>query len=604
MSVTPTQPNTQTPPAATPRTAVIYLRVSSKGQLTGHSEDGSSIEAQREACRRYAASLGARIVAEYVEPGRTATNIRREALQRLLSELPEVRPDYVIFYDLSRVAREEADAFYLLAQIRNNGSRLMSTREPVDDSPQGLLLFAIMAGVNAFRSRDDGVKVKAGMERKHADGGTIGPAKIGYLNARETVGGREVATIEVDPERVHLVRLAFDLFATSDYTLTTVTELLAEAGLRSRETPKRSSQPLNRSSIYRMLKNDYYVGIVTRNGVKVEGRHEPIIDRATFERVQNVLEAHAASGDRSSKHHHYLKGSIFCGRCGARFSFGRHRSKSGRHYEYFCCLSRIRPGKECETPHLSVATVEHAVERIYDHFALSEDAQQALRKALDEYVEGKAKIARRESERHDRKLRELTAEQQKLVQLYYRDAVSEDVLRAEQQRIEHERAEAERWKEAAAQEVEDVREALDEALVLLDSGRFVYRLVSPGARRIINQAIYKRLLLEDDGAVEVELAPLYAKLVPLARTLAQEAQECPENGRSRRNQNTTPVFSGPCSNFEKLAERGGFEPPNEVTPVTRFPVAPVQPLRHLSRLALTARRVQGRSHRQRLTSDE
>jgi hypothetical protein len=32
----------------------------------------------------------------------------------------------------------------------------------VDDSPQGLLLFAIMAGVNAFRSRDDGVKVKMG----------------------------------------------------------------------------------------------------------------------------------------------------------------------------------------------------------------------------------------------------------------------------------------------------------------------------------------------------------------------------------------------------------------------------------------------------------
>ena len=33
---------------------------------------------------------------------------------------------------------------------------------------------------------------------------------------------------------------------------------------------------------------------------------------------------------------------------------------------------------------------------------------------------------------------------------------------------------------------------------------------------------------------------------------------------------------------EACTERGGFEPPNEVSPVTRFPVAPVQPLRHLS----------------------
>jgi hypothetical protein len=31
-----------------------------------------------------------------------------------------------------------------------------------------------------------------------------------------------------------------------------------------------------------------------------------------------------------------------------------------------------------------------------------------------------------------------------------------------------------------------------------------------------------------------------------------------------------------------MAEREGFEPSNEVSPVTRFPVAPVQPLRHLS----------------------
>ena len=37
-----------------------------------------------------------------------------------------------------------------------------------------------------------------------------------------------------------------------------------------------------------------------------------------------------------------------------------------------------------------------------------------------------------------------------------------------------------------------------------------------------------------------------------------------------------------CSIFLKLAEREGFEPSNEVSPVTRFPVAPVQPLRHLS----------------------
>jgi site-specific DNA recombinase len=553
LPTTQTKPDIETSTLAS-KTAVIYLRVSSKGQLTGHSAEGYSIEAQREACERYAASLNARIAAEYVEPGRSATTIRREALQRLLSELPQVRPDYVIFYDLSRVAREEADAFALLAQIRGNGSRLLSTREPVDDSPQGLLLFAIMAGVNAFRSRDDAVKIKAGLARKHADGGSMGPAKIGYRNARETVNGREVATVDVDLDRSPLVRLGFDLFATGDHTITTLTELLEDVGLRTRGTPKRPSRPVPRSSVHRMLRDDFYTGIVTLKGVKVEGRHARLVDRATFDRVQEILDGHAASGDRSSKHHHYLKGSIFCGRCEARYTYERPRSKSGRYYEYFCCVSRIRPDRDCTMPRLSVATVEEAVERFYDMVTLTRAEQAAVRRALREYVESKADVARQEGERHRRRLHELTAEQQKLVQLYYRKAVSEEVLRAEQERIERERSEAERWSTAAEREVEDVMEALEDALTLVGSGRLLYREASPHLRRLINQAIYERLLLEDADEAEAELTPLYAEILPLARRLAQEARTRPSGRRPHREKNTTPVSSGPCSNIDKMAD--------------------------------------------------
>lgn len=582
MAVAVSQSNIQDRALGTQQTAVIYLRVSSKGQLTGHSDEGYSIEAQREACERYAASLGARIVREYIEPGRTATNTKREALQRLLAELPDVRPDYVIFYDLSRVAREEADAFALLAQIKGNGSRLMSTREPVDDSPQGLLLFAIMAGVNAFRSRDDAVKIRAGLERKHADGGSMGPARIGYRNARENVNGREVATVDADLERSPLVRLGFDAFATGYHTVTTLTDLLEAIGLRTRATPKRPSGPVSRSSVHRMLRDDYYTGIVTLKGVKVRGRHPRLVDQATFDRVQVILDGHAASGDRSFKHTHYLKGSIFCGRCEARYTYDRPRSKSGRYYEYFCCLSRIRPGCSCTTPRLSVAAVEATIEQFYDTVVLTEIEQDTIRAALRDYVEGKAEIAKQEGARHRRRLHELTTEQQKLVQLYYRDAVSEEVLRAEQERIARERAEAERWSTAADREVEDVMEALEDALTLVGSGRLLYRQAPPPLRRFINQALYLRLLLEDADEADAELTPLYAEILPLARRLAQEARNRPSRGRSGHKRNTTPVSSGSCSNFDKMAERGGFEPPNEVTPVTRFPVAPVQPLRHLS----------------------
>jgi hypothetical protein len=78
-------------------------------------------------------------------------------------------------------------------------------------------------------------------------------------------------------------------------------------------------------------------------------------------------------------------------------------------------------------------------------------------------------------------VRELTAQQQKLVQLYYNGGVSEGVLKAEQQRIAAETAQAERWVEAARAETQDVMDALDDALLLLDETVIYERLPTAAA---------------------------------------------------------------------------------------------------------------------------
>src|ERR1700684_3490394 len=180
-------------------------------------------------------------------------------------------------------ARDEFDPFWLLREIKNNGAKLESTMERIDDSDDGMLLYTLLTGINAHRSRRDGKKVKMGLERKLAEGGTIGPAPIGYLKARRRINGREVRVVELDAERAPLVRLAFDAFATGEYSLTGVTDLLEASGLKTRETATRPSKALTRSGVYRILRDRYYVGMVKRNGVVREGLHSALIDEATFE---------------------------------------------------------------------------------------------------------------------------------------------------------------------------------------------------------------------------------------------------------------------------------------------------------------------------------
>jgi site-specific DNA recombinase len=536
------KPHTQ-PAAETDKTAVLYLRVSSSGQVNkAHDPLGYSIPGQRQACERYAASLGARVVREYTEPGRTGTNTQRKALQALLGDLPALQPTYVVFYDLSRVARDEPDAFWLLGEINRCGSQLVSTREPVDNSPQGLLLFAIMAGVNAFRSRDDGSKVKMGLERKFAEGGTHGLAPVGYLNVRKNVDGREIASIAVDPERAPYITLAFDLAKTGEHSITSIVEILADAGLRSRPTMKRPSRPLSRSMVHRVLRDDYYTGVVTRQGIKRPGLHPALVDEDTFAHVQRILDAHRISGDRTHKHHHYLKGTIYC-TCGKRLGYGRHRGKCGGVYEYFSCLSRVQRGDRCAAPYFPVEPTERAIVRRYKRETLTAVQQESVRTHLLAHVEVKSQVARRESERHKRRLRELTAQQQKLVQLYYDGGVSKEVLQAEQQRIEEERAQAKQWADAAAREVEDVMQALDDALVLLDDRQIIYEALNHTCRRLANQAVFLRLVIIDPDTVVVERTPVYeaiaqvvaAETDPAARS--RPSQACPSNrspARQRR----------------------------------------------------------------------
>jgi site-specific DNA recombinase len=300
---------------------------------------------------------------------------------------------------------------------------------------------------------------------------------------------------------------------------------------------------------------------VTLRGIKRPGRHDPLVDRATFDRVQAVLDGHRASGDRSYKHHHYLSGSIFCGVCEKRLGYGRHRGNNGGIYEYFSCLSRITKEGRCSAQYTRVDAVEEAIEREHEKIALSQFEQGLVREAIRRAVGPKVKLALREAERHARRLSELNTQQQKLVQLYYRDAVSLEVLRAEQQRIDAERAEVERWQAAAATEADDVTAALDEALLLADADTTPYAICDPAGRRLINQGLFVKLLVMTADTVEATLTPLYAELTALARGTTRPRRrdrEVAANRPKRTKKNQDPGFSEPWFALRQYGGEGGI----------------------------------------------
>src|SRR4051812_34356511 len=112
--------------------AAIYLRVSSAGQVHRERDpEGYSIPGQRDACRRRAETLGAGEVKEYVDYAESARTANRPQLQAMLEDLKRDPFDFVIVYDLSRLARNRLDDSLVMVEIQSAGARLISVAENV-----------------------------------------------------------------------------------------------------------------------------------------------------------------------------------------------------------------------------------------------------------------------------------------------------------------------------------------------------------------------------------------------------------------------------------------------------------------------------------------
>ena len=219
----------------------------------------------------------------------------------------------------------------------------------------------------------------------------------------------------------------------------------------------------------------------------------------------------------------------------------------GRHYEYYSCLSRVTRGGPCGAGYVRLHLIEAHLDTIHATDWLTTDEREHVRGLVRKHVEDKAQISRSEGERHARRLRELTTQQQKLVQLFYRDAVSEDVLHAEQARIAEEQAQVEQWTQAAQHQVDDVMAALDEALLLVDRHQRAYDSATESQRRLLNLAVFEHFTIfkeADDVLIEPQLEAFYDQLMDHADAL--QAGAGPEAGQAGEPQ-TQPAALAPVA---------------------------------------------------------
>lgn len=480
---------------------LTYLRVSSQEQTEGYS-----LSAQRQALVRYIAERDWTLVDEFQDRGASARSADRPQLQELLNQIREDPSiDVLLVHKYDRLCRNMEDYVAISVLLRQYKVQLISATEAVEQNANGELIENLLMVLAQHYSRNLSYEVKKGMRQKVEEGGWANLAPLGYKNVRLESGTRRGdARIVPDEVQAPLVRQAFELYATGQWPLHLLVQEMHRRGLRNKK-----GGLVGRAKMATVLKARVYIGWVAYDGIEYKGIHEPIVSRELFEKVQEVIATHNRAGERQRRHTHHLRGSVFCGECGARLSTMQAKGK----WTYFFCLGSHNRRTECSQPYTPADRLEKTIEDIYKRLVLPADICEEIRHELEK------EIVRRESDRGQaakawsKRLKELVAERERLLKAYLADAMPLDLFKKEQERIDRETGEAEAHLMKTGLKLDAAREAIEISLRLLENCGRAYARAKPLNRKRWNRTVFKAIYVTDRRISKIEFNEPFGTLL-------------------------------------------------------------------------------------------
>ncbi|WP_082655952.1 recombinase family protein [Aureimonas sp. D3] len=440
--------------------ACAYLRVSTGRQ----AESDLSIPDQRKQVAAFCKTKGWPLLAEYVEPGASATDDARPEFQRMIERAADGdRPfDVIVVHSYSRFFRDSFSLEMYIRRLAKAGVRLVSITQELGDDPAQVMMRQVIALFDEYQSKENAKHVLRAMKENARQGFYNGsPVPLGYRTEEiEKRGARIKKQLAIDPVEAETVRMIFRLYQHGDAAsgpigIKEITKRLNAAGHRT----KRGAR-FGVGTLHGILTNPVYVGEWTFNKresktlrQKPAAEHitiavPPIIERAAFDAVQSTLKARnpRVEAPRVVTGPILLTGLAVCASCEGGMTLRTGTSRSGKVHRYYTCSACARSGKvACKGRSIRMDTlddlvVEHLSERLFTTERLTELLASIAGSRAEKAAEVDGRIIALQ--------REATDAEDKLKRLYrmVEDGIAEmdDILkeRLTSLRLDRERAQA------------------------------------------------------------------------------------------------------------------------------------------------------------------
>jgi site-specific DNA recombinase len=353
------------PASSKPVRCAIYTR---KSVERGLDQEFNSLDLQREACQAYIASQKhegwVALPSSYDDGGYSGGNMDRPAMARLMADIEAGKVDSVVTYKVDRMSRSLLDFAQMMEVFERKSVSFVSVTQHFNTATSlGRLILHILLSFAQFERETIIERVRDKMSAARRKGKWIGGNPIlGYDVAPE---GRRLVVNEAEAERV---REIFRIYAEKESLLETVRELERRGWTTKHRVSRRSSRsfggrPFDKQTLYELLTNATYAGIIEYDGGSYAGEHPAIVGKADFENVQETLKRNGR-GPRTEgrvKHESLLRGLLRCKACQAPMVH-HFVAKKGRRFRYYVCSRAVKQGwDKCPTKTLPMEEMDRFI---------------------------------------------------------------------------------------------------------------------------------------------------------------------------------------------------------------------------------------------------
>jgi site-specific DNA recombinase len=396
--------------------AIKVARVSTEEQKE------NSPEAQLFRMQEYCNKKELTVIKEY-SFAESAYKDKRDEFDKLLEFVDEVSKKEkvaVCFDKVDRLSRSVFDrrvsTLFNMATSGRIELHFVSDNQIINDQMSATenFRFSINLGLAKYYSDAIGDTVKRSFEKKRRSGEWMGPAPLGYTNISLDEVKRLRKDIIIDPLKGSLVRKIFELYATGDYSITTLRDKMTKLGLRSR-----NEKVLSRSIIENILKNTFYYGVaMSKKYGSYTHKYPTLISKDLFDKCQDILSKRRKTPSKANSKIEYILGDglLKCKHCGCAISF--ETKKEGKYIIGSCTNAK----GTCKREYVNEERLLKPIYKVLDKLeTITEDVQNGLvaelRKTTEAEVEyHKQQVSRIRSEydrikRMDDNLLDLLVEQ-------------------------------------------------------------------------------------------------------------------------------------------------------------------------------------------------